>query len=76
MSLVKIGDRENLAIPPICKSCIILVGKVLRKIYQYSKKLAKFKNFKLFRATGPVFGTARPKDSVSGQGRWGGCHRR
>ena len=42
----------------------------LRSLYY---KLAKFKNFKLFRATGPVFGTARPKDSVSGQGRWGGC---
>ena len=30
----------------------------------------------LFRATEPVFGTARPKDSVSGQGRWGGCHQK
>ena len=45
----------------------------LRSLYY---KLAKFKNFKLFRATGPVFGTGRPKDSVSGQGRWGGCHQR
>ena len=41
------------------------VTSTVRHLCLLYYKLAKFKNFKLYRATGPVFGTGRPKDSVS-----------